>query len=63
MIHQDTEVVAEEGAGDSEGPGGGQDEGLADDEEEGGDDCVEGCGEDGGLGLVHYGLVKSIAFS
>lgn len=57
MIHEDTEVVSEEGAGDSEGPGGGNDEGLAGQKEDGRDDGVEWFREDGGLGLVHQGLV------
>ena len=51
MIHEDTEIVAEERAGDTKRPGGGHDEGLAQDEKHRGYERIERGGENSGRRL------------
>lgn len=62
VIHQDAEVVAEEGAGDAEGPGGGDDEDIPGEDEGVGGELHGGSVEKGVGGLLAEGfLVEEIA--
>jgi hypothetical protein len=45
-IHEDTEIIAQEGARDAKGPCRAHDEGLPDDEERGGDERIERSGQE-----------------
>lgn len=51
MVHEDAEIVAEEGARDAENEGGREDESLANDEKTGGEDDSEGFREERVSGL------------
>ena len=59
VVHENAEIVAEEGAGDAERPGGGDDKDLAKDKERGGEEGVEGRGEELHLGLLRDRTVVS----
>lgn len=62
VIHEDAEVVAKEGAGDAEGPGGGDDEDIASDNEGIGGELHGGSVEKRMGGLLAEGtLVEEIA--
>jgi hypothetical protein len=59
VIHENAKVVPEERARDSEGPSGGDNEGLADNKERGRDKGGKGFGEERDAGLVRQSLVIS----
>ena len=46
MVHEDAEIIAEEGPSDSKLPGGGDNENLTESNEHGGDDDVQGFGKE-----------------